>query len=142
MADQTSNLRVNVFDGSRQTIAPDVKILITITDESNKQLVRGYYRTGQALDLPFLPQGSPKTGQSGSLENRPTVKPGTGCFYRVLTWSGKSVFVLQLRGPHLRIWPLVAHAANCHFPRCVPITRNRAEGSPVSKLSLRPVDFQ
>ena len=29
--------------------------------------------------------------------------PGTSFFYPVFSWSGKPVFVLQLRGPHFRI---------------------------------------
>jgi hypothetical protein len=53
MAEESSRLRVNVFDGSRQPIANDVELLITITDGSNKQLVRDNYRTGQTFALPF-----------------------------------------------------------------------------------------
>jgi hypothetical protein len=52
------------------------------------------------------PQGSP--------QNRPTVVtskpdngkwPGTRLFYSDASCGGKSVFVRQLRGPHLSTWP-------------------------------------
>jgi hypothetical protein len=48
-----SSLKVNVFDGARQPMGTGVRILITITDGSNKQLVRDYFRPGQTFDLPF-----------------------------------------------------------------------------------------
>ena len=53
MAEESSSLRVNVFDGSRQPISNDAELLITITDGSNKQLVRDHYPTGQTFTLPF-----------------------------------------------------------------------------------------
>jgi len=48
-----SSLKVNVFDGARQLMGTGVRILITITDGSNKRLGRDYFRPGQTFDLPF-----------------------------------------------------------------------------------------
>jgi len=53
-------------------------------------------------------------GPQGSRQNRPTVVtskpangkwPGTKLFYSDASCGGKSVFVRQLRGPHLSTWP-------------------------------------
>jgi hypothetical protein len=49
----TSALKVNVFDGSRQPLGTDQKILFTITDGNARQLVRDYYRSGTTFDVPF-----------------------------------------------------------------------------------------
>jgi hypothetical protein len=48
-----STLKINVFDGSRQPIAADQKILFTITDGNARQLVRDSYRSGTIFDVPF-----------------------------------------------------------------------------------------
>ncbi len=40
MAPQTSQLQINVFDGTRQPIQAGVKALMTIFDGNNKQFVR------------------------------------------------------------------------------------------------------
>ena len=45
--------------------------------------------------------GHPKTGQRRSGQNRPTGEAGTKFFYPVASCGGKSIFVRQLRGPHL-----------------------------------------
>jgi len=53
MAPQTSQLQINVFDGTRQPIQAGVKALMTIFDGNNKQLVRDNYSSGQTFDVPF-----------------------------------------------------------------------------------------
>jgi|CZKE01.1.fsa_nt_gi hypothetical protein len=52
-AGQTSALQVNIFDGSRQLIAPGVQFLITITDGNQRQLLRDYYPSGTVFNVPF-----------------------------------------------------------------------------------------
>jgi hypothetical protein len=42
-----------------------------------------------------------KTGQRWSGQNRPTEVAGTRLFYSAASCGGKSIFVRQLRGPHL-----------------------------------------
>jgi hypothetical protein len=49
----TSTLKLNVFDGSRQPISADQKLLFTITDGNAKQLVRDFYPSGTTFDVPF-----------------------------------------------------------------------------------------
>ena len=49
----------------------------------------------------FHLSGHPKTGQRRSGQNRPTGEAGTKFFYPVASCGGKSIFVRQLRGPHL-----------------------------------------
>src|ERR1700730_8557341 len=53
MATDTSRLQVNIFDGTRQPIQPGVRILMTIFDGNNNQIVREYYPSGQAFQVPF-----------------------------------------------------------------------------------------
>jgi hypothetical protein len=48
-----STLKLNVFDGSRQPIPADEKILFTITDGNARQLFRDFYRSGTTFDVPF-----------------------------------------------------------------------------------------
>jgi hypothetical protein len=50
---QSSQLQVNVFDGTRQPIQADVKILMTIVDGSGKQIIRNDYSSGQVFQVPF-----------------------------------------------------------------------------------------
>ena len=52
-APQTSPLQVNVFDGSRQTIARDVPILYTISDGNGNRLVRDYHSPVALFHVPF-----------------------------------------------------------------------------------------
>src|SRR6202034_3997151 len=63
------------------------------------------FHFGTCLHYSISPQGSP--------QNRPTVVtskpangkwPGTRLFYSDASCGGKSVFVRQLRGPHLSTW--------------------------------------
>src|SRR5690349_20191503 len=49
--------------------------------------------------------GHLKTGQRWSGQNRPTRVAGTLLFYPAESCDGKSVFVRQLRGPHLSTCP-------------------------------------
>lgn len=49
----TSSLRINVFDGTRQAIAGNVPILYTIRDGSNKTLFRDYRPPGISFNVPF-----------------------------------------------------------------------------------------
>jgi hypothetical protein len=46
-------MRINVFDGTRQVIQKDVKVLMTIIDGYDKQLVRNDYPPGQPFEVPF-----------------------------------------------------------------------------------------
>jgi hypothetical protein len=48
-----SSLRVRVFDGSRQPVSPDVKILFTITDGNEQQLLREEHAADTIFRLPF-----------------------------------------------------------------------------------------
>src|SRR6266516_2729678 len=43
-----------------------------------------------------------KTANGGQVKTGQRMWPGTSLFYPVFSWSGKSVFVRQLRGPHFR----------------------------------------
>jgi len=52
-APQTSQLQVNIFDGTRQAISGGVQILYTITDGNNKCLVRQEYPPSTVFDVPF-----------------------------------------------------------------------------------------
>lgn len=52
-APQTSQLQVNIYDGTRQAISGDVPILYTITDGNNKCLVRQEYPPSTVFDVPF-----------------------------------------------------------------------------------------
>jgi len=54
MAPQTSRMRINVFDGTRQAIQKDVKVLMTIIDGYDKQIVRNDYPPGQPFEVPFI----------------------------------------------------------------------------------------
>jgi len=49
--------------------------------------------------------GHIKSGQRWSEQNRPTEVAGTQLFYPASGCGGKSVFVRQLRGPHLSTCP-------------------------------------
>ncbi|HUJ21375.1 MAG TPA: hypothetical protein VLX58_07645 [Bryobacteraceae bacterium] len=50
---QTSTLKVNIFDGTRQPIAAGVKVLFTIIDGNGNQLVRDFYPPGVSFKVPF-----------------------------------------------------------------------------------------
>jgi hypothetical protein len=52
-ASQTSPLKVNIFDGTRQPIAGNVQTLYTITDGNNSVLFRDYRSPGAQFNLPF-----------------------------------------------------------------------------------------
>jgi hypothetical protein len=48
-----SQLRVRLFDGSRQELPPDRQPLITITDGNFKQILRDQYPSGKTFNVPF-----------------------------------------------------------------------------------------
>jgi hypothetical protein len=48
-----SSLRLRIFDGSRQPVSPDVKILFTITDGNEHQLLRDEHSSDTTFRLPF-----------------------------------------------------------------------------------------
>ena len=52
-APRTSPLQVNIYDGTRQTVPGDVKILYTITDGNNQCLFRGDRPQGTIFNVPF-----------------------------------------------------------------------------------------
>ena len=49
-----SRLTVRIFDGTRQPISSDVRILMTITDGNENQRYRDYLLSGTAFQLPFF----------------------------------------------------------------------------------------
>jgi hypothetical protein len=49
-----SRLTVRVFDGTRQSISPNVRILMTITDGNENQRYRDYSPSGTSFQLPFF----------------------------------------------------------------------------------------
>src|SRR5258708_7880775 len=53
MAPESSRLQISVFDGTRQPIPIDVKVLMTIVDGNGNQLVRNDYPSGQPFQVPF-----------------------------------------------------------------------------------------
>jgi hypothetical protein len=53
MDPQSSRLQINVFEGTRQPIHADVKVLMTIVDGNGNQIVRNDYISGQLFQVPF-----------------------------------------------------------------------------------------
>src|SRR5579872_22139 len=69
------------------------------------QEVLNVERDPQRDQVRFILSGHRKSGQRWSPENRPTEVAGTQLFYPASGCGGKSVFVRQLRGPHLSTCP-------------------------------------
>ena len=49
----TSQLRVRVFDGSRQELAGDSPVLMTIMDGNQQVIIRKEFPSGTIFDVPF-----------------------------------------------------------------------------------------
>lgn len=49
-----ARLVLNVFDGTRQLLAPGVQLLVTIIDGNRHTIVRDYFKSS-SLDFPALP---------------------------------------------------------------------------------------
>jgi hypothetical protein len=53
VAPETSSLQANIFDGTRQPIAADAKVLFTITNGDQKQLLRQEEPSATTFEVPF-----------------------------------------------------------------------------------------
>src|ERR1043166_5914008 len=52
MAD-TAQLTMRVFDGTRQPFDPNAKLLVTLLDGFQKELVRDFYTLPRTFEVPF-----------------------------------------------------------------------------------------
>ena len=94
--DGMSDLKALPEDGKPIKSFPDKDVAWQQVYEGLKNLIN-HLRQNFTLRDDFSLSGHFKTGQRGW--------PGTVLFYLFGTGLGKPVLVLQLRGPHLRMWP-------------------------------------
>ncbi len=52
-APQTAEVQVNIYDGTREILSTNPKILITIVDGFRKRVIRDYYSASQSFKVPF-----------------------------------------------------------------------------------------
>ena len=86
---------------SARVYAMSKSVLIVDDSKSVRKVVRSFFETLSDWTVKASVVTS-KAANGGHFKTGQRMWPGTRWFYAKLPCSGKSVFVRQLRGPHLR----------------------------------------